>query len=454
MNFDNHSTALRPLPLLDRRRWALAVAACMLLAVACSNGDPETDNTTGADASPVAAEPVTLTVDVFGEQGFGYDALYQQYMEDNPHVTIEERGSGLGLGDYNERLLQWLTAGEGAGDIVALEEGTIVQFYDQTDQFVDLAEYGADDLSANFLDWKWNQGAPGGFVLGLGTDIGSMALCYRSDVLAEAGLPTDREELASRLQTWDDYIAMGEQFVAADTGKSFLDAATNIYNVLLMQTAGNSSGHTYYDTDNNLDFENPDIRTAWDMTVEMIEAGLSANLQSFSDEWNAGFQSGSFATIACPAWMTGVIQGAAGESAAGLWDITSLPGGGGNWGGSFLSVPTQSEHPEEAAKLAMYLTSPEAQIVAFEALGNLPSSPQALQDEAVLAATNEYFNDAPTGEIFGSGAGDLKPVYLGPKNNAVRETGFEDALRSIEQGLRTPDEAWTTALEEGERAGR
>jgi cellobiose transport system substrate-binding protein len=427
------------------------VAALLVAACGGDDSEPEASDADAPDAAAegdnadtTEAEEITLVVDVFGEQGFGYEALYEQYMSENPHITIEERGAGLGVGDYNDRLVQQITAGSGAGDVVALEEGTIVQFYAQQDKFVNLADHGAAELEGNFLPWKWEQGTPGGFVLGLGTDVGSMAMCYRNDLFEEAGLPTDRDEVAALWPTWEDYIAVGEEFEAAGTGQGFLDAATNVYNTMLMQIAGNNAGYTYYDTDNNLELDNPDIKAAWDLTIEMIEKGLSTGLNSFSDEWNAGFQAGSFATIACPAWMTGVIAGAAGDDAAGLWDVADAPGEGGNWGGSFLAVPAESEHQAEAAALAMYLTTPEAHVEAFEALGNLPSSTQALGDDAVLAATNEYFNDAPTGQIFGDGALDLQPVHLGPQNNAIR-TAYEDALRSVEQGERTPDEAWEDA---------
>jgi len=420
-----------------RRRMVVAAISAVALfgAAACSDdgGDPGDED-----------EQITLVIDIFGEQGFGYDELYDQFEADNPGITIEERGTGLGLGDYNERLVQQITAGAGAGDIVALEEGTIVQFYAQTDKFVNLADHGAGELQGNFLPWKWEQGAPGGFVLGLGTDVGSMALCYRNDVMEDAGLPSDRDELAAMWPTWDAFIAVGEQFVASGTDRSFVDAATNFYNTVLMQVAGNGSGYTYYDLDNNLALDNPDIRTAWDLTIQMIESGLSANLNSFSDEWNAGFQSGSFATIGCPAWMTGVISGAAGEDNAGNWDVTDAPGEGGNWGGSFLAVTAESEHPAQAAELVKFLTSSQGQIAAFEALGNLPSSPQALSDPAVQQATNAYFSDAPTGQIFGAGASDFQPVYLGPQNNAIR-TEYENALRSVEQGERSAEEAWEDA---------
>ena len=81
-----------------------------------------------------------------------------------------------------------------------------------------------------------------------------------------------------------------------------------------------------------------------------------------------------------------------------------MPGGGGNWGGSWLAVPTQSKHPKEAYELAKFLTSPEGQVAAFKEAGPLPSSPKALDDPAFLALTNDYFSNAPVGKIFGAGA--------------------------------------------------
>ncbi|MFY1633055.1 ABC transporter substrate-binding protein [Solwaraspora sp. WMMB335] len=428
-----------------RRYAAVALAsAVMLTATACGSDD--------ADSDPDG--PITLSVDIFGDAGFGYDELIEQYQQDNPNVTVQQRGKGLGLGDYNTRLTQQITAGSGAGDVVAIEEGTMAQFFAQADKFVDLGEHGANDLKDNFLPWKWEAGVlPDGKVLALGTDVGGMALCYRKDLFEAAGLPTEREEVGALWPSWEEFIALGEEFKAATPDKAFVDSATSFYNLVLSQIAGEGTGYTYYDTDNQFVLEsNPDIKAAFDLTTDMIGAGLSNNLQSFSNEWNAGFKNASFATIACPAWMTGVIEGQAGPEAAGKWDIAMAPGSGGNWGGSFLAVPTSSKHQAAAAELVKYLTSPEGQIAAFEEVGNLPSSPQALSDPAVAEAVNEYFSDAPTGEIFAAGASDLKPVYLGPKNQAVR-TAVENALRAVEQG-QSPEAGWQDAVTNGTAAGR
>ncbi|MET8833425.1 extracellular solute-binding protein [Micromonospora sp. NPDC004540] len=421
---------------------ALVATTALLGATACGGGDDEA----------ASDGPVTLTVDVFGQ--FGYEELYKEYMASHPGVKIVERGTGSNLDEYSPKLTQWLAAGKGAGDIVAIEEGLLVEYKANPQNFVNLLDHGAADLKGNFLDWKWNQGltADGKQLIGLGTDVGGMAMCYRKDLFAKAGLPTDREAVSKLWPTWADYIKVGEQFKAKNTGASFLDAATNTFNTILLQTAGNSTGYSYYDTGDKLVVDsNPAVRQAYDTTMDIIDSGLSGRYGSWSDEWVSAFKQSKFATIACPAWMTGVIEGNAGPGAKGKWDIAQVPGNGGNWGGSFLAVPKQGKHQAEAIELAKFLTSAKGQIGAFKAKGPLPSSPQALADPAIVDSTNAYFSAAPVGKIFAAGATGLKPVYMGPKNQAVR-TEVENAVRTVELGKRNPEQGWTDAVENARKA--
>ncbi|MFI6328251.1 ABC transporter substrate-binding protein [Micromonospora chersina] len=421
---------------------ALVATTALLGATACG----------GADDEAAADGPVTLTVDVFGQ--FGYEELYKEYMASHPNVKIVERGTGSNLDEYSPKLTQWLAAGKGAGDIVAIEEGLLVEYKANPQNFVNLLDHGAADLKGNFLDWKWNQGltADGKQLIGLGTDVGGMAMCYRKDLFAKAGLPTDREAVSKLWPTWADYIKVGEQFKAKNTGASFLDAATNTFNTILLQTAGNTTGYSYYDTSNNLVVDsNPAVKQAYDTTMDIIDSGLSGKYGSWSEEWVSAFKQSKFATIACPAWMTGVIEGNAGPGAKGKWDIAQVPGNGGNWGGSFLAVPKQGKHQAEAIELAKFLTSAKGQIGAFKAKGPLPSSPQALADLAIVDSTNAYFSAAPVGKIFAEGAKSLKPVYMGPKNQAVR-TEVENAVRTVELGKRSPEQGWTDAVGNAKKA--
>jgi len=428
----------------SRRRTLAAVAIFAVGALgltACGDDKGDTGSKT---------ENITLNVDVFGN--FGYEELYKQYMTAHPNIKIVERGTGGQLGDHTQQVTQRLAAGSGLGDIVAIEEGMIIDMKAKASAFTDLSEYGAKDLSGNFLDWKFKAAqTDDGKIIGLGTDIGGMAMCYRTDLFKKAGLPTDRAEVSKLWTTWDDYINVGKQFKTKVPDAGFIDAVTNTYNSILMQEAGNTTGYTYLDQQNkNVTDSNPAVKKAWDISVQILNAGLSAKLQAWTDEWNAGFKNAKFATIACPAWMTGYITSQNGDTGKGKWDIATVPGSGGNWGGSWLSVPKQSKHPKEAADLAKFLTNPAGQIAAFKSKGNLPSSPQALDDPAVKAAVNDYFSNAPTGTIYGASAKALKPVYLGAKNVPIR-TAVENALRSVEQGTKKNDAAWTTAVADSKK---
>jgi cellobiose transport system substrate-binding protein len=433
---------------LRSRRLATAtamLAAVLLVGTAC--GDDAGDGNTGGQAGEV-----TLTVDTFGN--FGYEALFKQYEAAHPNVKIKPRNV-VRLDDYTPRLQQWLAAGSGAGDVVALEEGILVQFKNQSDKFVNLADHGAESLKSNFLDWKWELGkSSDGKLIGLGTDIGPLGLCYRVDLFERAGLPTNRDEVSKLWPTWDDFIEAGKTFAAANTGARFMDGANAQFNTILLQEAGKGEGHTYFDKSDKLVFDsNPAVKTAFDTVVEMTQAGLSANLPSFSTEWSAGFKQGSFATLSCPSWMLGIIEDNAGAENKAKWDVASVPGGGGYWGGSWLAVPSQSKNQKEAAELAKFLTNPESQLAAYLAANTFPSTTKYYEDEAITGRADDYFNEAPVGKIFGEGAKQVKPVYLGPKNQNVRQE-VENVLLAVGQGQLQPDQAWQRAIEVAKNAAR
>ncbi|WP_017595181.1 extracellular solute-binding protein [Nocardiopsis potens] len=421
------TTRPRPAP---RAATAALAGGALLLTAACGGGG-------GGDGE------VTLTIDTFGVMG--YEALIERFEEEHG-IQVEERNV-TDVADYTPQLQQNIASGSGAGDVVAIEEANIAQFMLQKEAFVDLAEHGAADLEENFLDWKWDQGtAPDGRIVGLGTDIGGLGMCYDTELFAEAGLPTDREEVGELWPTWDEYAATGEEFTEADTGAAFMSTIQPLFRVVTAQ----AGGEPFQNTEGDLVIEDtPSTREAYDTVTGM--SGLSAALPIWSEEWNAAIQDNAFATMPCPAWMLGHIENTAGEAGEGRWDVAAVPGGGGNWGGSFLAVPAQSEHPEEAAALAEFLTSPEGQLSAWEEANTLPSSPEALESAEVTEFTRPYFNDAPVGAIFGATAMELEPVYYGPDTQAV-DDAFRAALESVEQGQATADEGWDTAVSGSERA--
>src|SRR4029079_7390176 len=194
--------------------------------------------------------------------------------------------------------------------------------------------------------------------------IGPMALCYRSDLLGKAGLPTDPATLAAQASTWPDYLALGEkQRASAPAGSAWTDSAGGLYNAIV-----SGEQKIYYDASGTLVYaDNPAVKQAFDTAAGAASTLLTATPQHVVDPgWDAGFGSGTFATIACPSWMIGYIKGKAGDAGAGKRNGTALAGGrGANWGGSYLAIPAASPHKEQAAKLITWLTAPEQQARLF-----------------------------------------------------------------------------------------
>ncbi len=170
----------------------------------------------------------------------------------------------------------------------------------------------------------------------------------------------------------------------------------------------------------------------------------------WGDDWSAGFKKDGFATIPCPGWMRSNIKDNTGDPAPDgvTWDIADVfPGGGGNWGGSYLAIPKTSEHQKEALEFITWLTAPEQQVEIFKKYGNFPSQVDALKDEDLLKATDPYFNNAPAGEIFSNRAAaiDVQP-YHGPLYSDILGK-FQDAINRVDQGT-DPAKSWKTFLTE------
>lgn len=409
-----------------------AVVLAGTLLAACGSGT--------SDSSDSANGKVTLTVDLFGSFGYKEAGLYAEYEKLNPGVTIKQTDTEDEV-DYWKSLQTRLAGGGGLADVQGIEVGRIASVtQQQSDKFQDLKEYGADKLEDQFADAKWSAATTGdGKILGLGTDVGPEAMCYRTDLFEQAGLPTDREELAQKWSTWDGYLELGEQYRKKAPDKSaWLDSIGSLYQVVIGQEK-----ERYYDASGKLIYEqNPAVKAAWDTAVKASDAGLSAKLDQWSPQWNQAFAAGSFATIPCPAWMLGYIKGQAGDAGKGKWDIAKLPGGAGNWGGSYLSVPRAAEHKKEAYELIKWLTAPEQQAKLFNKQGNFPSSTGAI--EKVATAEDAYFSNAPIGRIFGDAAKASPVQVLGVHDQNVVQQ-LTNALGEVERKGTSSDKAWETA---------
>ena len=413
---------------------ALLALTLATTATACGGGD---DEGTTADGK------IKLTVATFNE--FGYEELIDEYNAMQDDVVVEQKKAGT-ANEHQDNLYTKLAAGSGLSDIEAIEVDWWSALMEQSDAFADLSD---PEVEGRWLDWKTEAATtPDGKLIGYGTDIGPEGMCYRADLFKKAGLPTDREEVASLFGDWDSYFEAGRQFVDKVPGTAWYDSSGGTAQAMINQVE-----YSFEDEDNTvIAADNPEVKEVFDAVTQNAEDGLSTGLTQWSEDWTAAFQDDGFATMACPGWMLGVIEG----NAAGVegWDIANVfPGGGGNWGGSYLTVPAQGDHVEEAKALAAWLTAPEQQIKAFEAKGTFPSQVDALDDPTLTGATNAFFNDAPTGEILAERAEAVPFIaHKGPKFADIN-TAFQQAIQRVDEGKESADEAWSSFLADVERLG-
>jgi len=415
-----------------RTRAAIAALATLTLA-ACGGGS-------GGDSEQKSlGDGESLTITTFGE--FGYDELIDQWNTDHPDIQVKQTKVSL-WDDWKNELNTNLQANSGLPDVVAVEGDFMPAIVAAPDRWVDLSQ---DEVDGRWLDFK-SDGAttPDGKLLGYATDAGPEAICYRADLFEKAGLPTDRAEVAAQMTTWDDYFAMGEKFTSAMPGVAWYDASGSIAQAMLNQVE-----FPFEKADNSIDVDNPELKALYDTVAGNVDT-LSTKAAQWGDDWSAGFKKDGFATIPCPGWMRSNIKDNTGDPAPDgvTWDIADVfPGGGGNWGGSYLAIPKTSEHQKEALEFITWLTAPEQQVEIFKKYGNFPSQVDALKDEDLLKATDPYFNNAPAGEIFSNRAAaiDVQP-YHGPLYSDILGK-FQDAINRVDQGT-DPAKSWKTFLTE------
>ncbi|THA39898.1 ABC transporter substrate-binding protein [Streptomyces sp. A1547] len=403
------------------------------------------DSATGKGDGAADGEQITLRIGTYGS--FGYDdatgaKLYAEYTKAHPNIKIEESNVADGQ-KYWDTLKLRLSRDSGLADIQALEVGYIAEATGPAlaDKWADLGKTGGADLSG-FLDWKVKQATTGdGKVIGLGTDIGPMAICYNKDLFAAAKLPTDRAEVAKLWAgDWAKFIATGERYKTnAPEGTAFHDSASGLFNAVI-----SSEPVQYANAKGELDYANsPGVKKAWDIAVAAAKGELTAKLRQFDEKgtWNAAFKNSRFATVACPSWMTGIIKDQAGPENQGKWDIAAPPVTG-NWGGSFLAVPKSGKHAKEAAELAAWLTAPAQHAKVFGVNGNIPSSKDTLASPVVQDAKLPYFGDTPVGKIYSQAAAGITPVPISRWDGQVKTFLTDNGILDIEQRGTDPAKAW------------
>ncbi|KJK41793.1 sugar-binding protein [Streptomyces variegatus] len=425
-------------------RKAMVVAAVASLGAGLLAGcadDGGGDGSSSGGGSGDSSGKTTISVGLFGTMGFKEAGLYAEYEKLNPKIKIAENVVERNE-NYYPALLNHLTTNSGLLDVQAVEVANIAEVTaTQADKLEDMSKAPGVDKS-KWLDWKWQQATTkDGKTIGLGTDVGPMAICYRTDLFKQAGLPTDPAEVGKLWAgDWAKLVSVGERYKSkAPKGTFFMDSPGGLIQAIL-----GSEKEKFYDASGEVIYKtNPAVKAAFDLTAEAAKKGLVQSQTQFQPGWNSTIANNKFATIACPPWMLGTIKGNSKPDAAGKWAVATAPKGA-NWGGSFLTVPKSGKNVKEAQKFVAWLTAPEQQAKLFKVQGSFPSTPSAYTMPEVTGAKNEMTGDQAIGEIFAEAAKGAPVQVIGPKDQIIMQGLTDNGVILATKG-KSAKEAWDSA---------
>ncbi|MEY3855824.1 MAG: hypothetical protein RJA45_294 [Actinomycetota bacterium] len=371
----------------------------------------------------------------------------QEYERLHPNIDLKIKKNSM---DAHHQSLITAFKANTTPDIAAIEVSYSGFFRAYPKYFTNLSGIVRE---SDYLDWRWDQGVGSdGKVIGIPTDVGGLQVAYRKDLFAKHGLPTDRAAVSALWPTWQKFIDTGKTYVSKLSAAEktsckvkkvcygFIDNAGTMYPAIL-----NQGTKKYYETNGTLIYNtNANVKTAFTTTATAMNSGISTRINQFTSDWNAGMMKGVFATVLAPAWMLDYIKQQA-KSTSGKWDVADLPGGGGNLGGSQLSVPTAAKHPAEAKAFIAWYLSPAIQLEIFKRYGLFPSASSLYNNAALTGYKDKFFSNAPIGQIYVTGARQLRPIFEG-KNQRAIDNYFGQALAKVAVGKMTASAAWSDAI--------
>lgn len=401
------------------------VAGAALLA-ACGGGPSSAPTSSsassGVDLAAELKKPAELT---FWTWVPGIEKEVALFTKKYPNIKVKVVNAGQGAAQYT-KLRTALKAGTGAPDVVQVEFQYIPTFT-VTNDLLDLAPYGANDVKDKFIDWTWSQVSKDGKVYAIPQDTGPMGVLYRKDLLEKAGIavPTTWDEFAQAARTYrkknpDSYLT------------NFPPTQGGVFAGLTWQ-----AGAKPFAVDGQkvtVQLNDSAAKRVTDFWGPLIKEGVVSTDADFTDAWYQGLAKGKYASWITAAWGPTFLQGTA-KDTAGKWVAAPLPQwspgekAAGNWGGSTTAATAKTKYPAAAAEFAKFLNSdPEsAKLFATEQFF-FPATKSALADPAVNGATSPFYGGQQVNKLFGEISGTVSKDFQWSPFQDYVYTSLSDTL--------------------------
>jgi len=271
------------------------------------------------------------------------------------HDDVQICWSNVGAGGNEyDKFNTAIQAKSGAPDVIMLEFEVLNSFVLQN-ALVDMSQYGANDVKANYTEGAWKDASSGNGVYAIPVDAGPMGFLVRQDIFDKYNVKVPT--------TWDEYAAAAKALKDAGFPGVIGDFASN--NTAGLQALWNQAGASTF----TFDGANPEnlgvainsdpakkVTKFWN---DLVQQKLVANDDAFTTDWYTKIVNGSYASYIAAAWGHGYLAGIEGASPEAKWVALPIPqwkAGDNiqvNHGGSSFAVTTQAKDPKLATIAAM-----------------------------------------------------------------------------------------------------
>ena len=391
------------------------------------------------------------------DSGNSMKEILADFEKANPGITVKFNNTGTAE-KTSTALSNAIAAGNGAPDVVMLEDPTVTQFA-VTDGLVDLSEFGADKLADDFAAGPWNKLQYNNKPYALPIDSGPEMFFYNKAVFDKAGV--DGESI----KTWNDYyeaakkIRAVDSYITSDSGDAgFFDSMTWLAGAKPFQTSSDGSEVTVNLT------EDKGVKTFTDFWQKLLDEGLlDTKTAGWSEDWFKGMVDGTIASLFTGAWMPANLANSAADG-AGKWRVTQMPTADGSTtnsenGGSSLAVLASTKKADAAYQFIEYANHGDG-VATRVAGGAFPADKASMESDSFKNTTTvknadgedvDYFGGQKYNEVLAQAAENVSSDYQFLPYEVKARTIFGDYLGKSytgDQKLTDGIAAWQKALQD------
>ncbi|MHB0857775.1 MAG: extracellular solute-binding protein [Anaerolineae bacterium] len=361
--------------------------------------------------------------------------IIKEFMEKNPDIYVHYSPSSAYTGAFNEVILMRIASGDPpdciyhySSPIAYAARGTCLPL----DEMMDAHAVATKDA---FFESAMHQCQWDGKTWGIPLNGSPCAIWYNTDLLAEAGLPTDRESMP---KTWDELKEMSAKFTEWDGDKLVMAGVNPWSQSWTWPGQAVANGGKFWDGESYSinDPKNVEMVQYW---VKWLDDEYKGDIALMNGQ---GSYAGAYPDNAFGLKLQAIV-------AEGLWTYTHCPpeikyevakmpvGPGGtasatsNWP-NMMFIPTGAKHPTEGFELSAYFAT-EGQYEWWDRWADVPVWKEFPEDRAPKDLISRV-GEAKAVDLT-KFARECLPDIVVQWNSPIDDFATDEIFRAIDQAL-------------------